>query len=269
MRSRRLLSARKSNCDLAGRIIPQKQLRDGRGRPPRGNRCAEGDRRFNTSTGYWLRGSGEPWERESREEVERREGWTPGWTFLWASLVLLVEKDMQIPSWNGSEHHHLAFSHVCSCHISMASRGTSVPFTVSPTSKTWAWFLDASVILRRWDRGLSARGLMAVVPAARTVGGHVGLCCSSSFPLLGQCPSPGTASFREASVQVAKPRSCSTNHRFFTPPSLSSSFVQETLDDLGQEKRASRRFILICFPSQNGGEKWATFLLHTGIRHPF
>lgn len=81
---------------------------------------------------------------------------------------------------------------------------------------------------------------MVVVPAARPVGGHVGLCCSSSFPLLRQCLS------ENPSVQVTERQSCSSlrvsaaSTTVFTPPSLSSSFVQETLDDLGQENDLQR-----------------------------
>lgn len=76
---------------------------------------------------------------------------------------------------------------------------------------------------------------MVVVPAAWLVGGHVGLRCWSSFPLLRQCLS------QKPSVLITKGESRSSlpasaaPTTLFTPPSLSSWFVQETLGDLGQE----------------------------------
>lgn len=76
---------------------------------------------------------------------------------------------------------------------------------------------------------------MLVVPAARPVGGHISLCCCCSLSLLRHCLP------QNPSVQVTERKRCSSlcvsaaSTTVFTPPSLSSSFVQETLDDLGQE----------------------------------
>lgn len=194
--SRRFLSAIKPNLRPSrenNSTETVKQLRDVRGRPWRWTRNAL----INPlGTGSPALRQGEP-RRDGTVKLTKPPGHS--WLkvlflrFVWQRETCRSRPEATVRLCLSASSTSLV--HVCSCPISPCPAGcrcqSLLHLRIGPGLSM------RSVMLRKWDKGLSARGLMVVVPAARPARGHFGLCCSSSFSLLSYRESFSSGNRRE------------------------------------------------------------------------